>query len=132
MNRPKVSKPEKNWLEWLVFAVGLVLVSVTLGYLARESLVHRAGPPEVVARLGAPQRSATGYLVPIQVANRGRATAEDVRVPVHLDLPDGTREEAELDIAFLPRDSRRNGWVTFRSDPGKGSLRLGPIAFEIP
>ena len=71
-------------------------------------------------------------MVPVEVANLGKGTAEDVQVTVILDLPAGDPEEAVLDIAFLPRDSRRHGWVTFPSDPGKGSLRLGPIAFEIP
>jgi uncharacterized protein (TIGR02588 family) len=53
-------------------------------------------------------------------------------VAVILELPQGEREEAEVDIAFLPRDSRRDGWVTFRNDPARGSLRLGTIAFEVP
>ncbi|HEX2218135.1 MAG TPA: hypothetical protein VHG35_04980 [Gemmatimonadales bacterium] len=127
-----MSKAEKNWLEWTVFGVGLVLVLATLGYLVRESLVTHDGPPEVIARLGAPRPSAGGYLVPVEVSNVGQATAEDVRVRVFLDLPDGAREEAEFDVAFLPRGSLRKGWASFRNDPARGSLRLGAIAFEEP
>jgi len=127
-----VSKPEKNALEWTVFAIGLVLVLATLGYLVRESLVGEGGPPEIVARLGAPRHSESGYLVPVEVVNIGQSTAEDVSVPIFLDLPDGAREEAELSIAFLPRDSKRNGWVSFRGDPRRGTLGLGAIAFEVP
>jgi uncharacterized protein (TIGR02588 family) len=127
-----VTKPAKNWLEWTVFGAGLVLVVATLGFLVRESLVAAGGPPEVVARLGSPRASAGGFMVPVEVANVGKGTAEDVKVTVVLELPRSEREEAELDIAFLPRDSRRDGWVTFRSDPAGGTLRLGPIAFEVP
>ena len=127
MNRPK-----KNWLEWTVFGVGLVLVLATLGYLVRESLVTHDGPPDVIARLGVPRPSAGGYLVPVEVSNVGQATAEDVRVPVFLDLPDGAREQAELAVAFLPRGSVRNGWASFRNDPARGLLRVGAIAFEEP
>lgn len=127
-----MNKPAKNWLEWTVFAIGLALVLATLGFLVRESLVTDDGPPEVVARLGAPRPSRGGYLVPVEVSNAGQATAEDVRVPVLLNLPDGAREEAELGIAFLPRGSVRNGWVTFGADPARGSLTVGPIAFEVP
>lgn len=127
-----MAKPEKNWLEWTVFAVGLVLVLGTLGFLVRESLGAAGGTPEVVARLGPPKASAGGYMVPVEVANLGKGTAEDVKVTVVLEPPEGEPEEAELDIAFLPRDSRRNGWVTFRSDPSRGTLRLGPMAFEVP
>jgi uncharacterized protein (TIGR02588 family) len=127
-----VAKPAKNWLEWSVFAVGLVLVLGTLGFLVRESFEAAGGPPEVVARLGPPRAAAGGFMVPVEVGNTGQATAEGVQVTVILELPQSEREEAVLDIAFLPRDSRRNGWVTFQSDPGRGSLRLGPIAFEVP
>jgi uncharacterized protein (TIGR02588 family) len=127
-----VTKPAKNWLEWTVFAVGLVLVLATLGFLIRESLVSGDGPPEILARLGEPRPAQSGHLVPIEVTNVGLATAEDVSVPVFLDLPDGEREEAQLAIAFLPRDSRREGWVHFRSDPRRGEVSLGPIAFEVP
>jgi len=127
-----VVKPAKNWLEWSVFAAGLVLVLGTLGFLVRESLVVAGGPPEVVARLGPPKAAAGGFMVPVEVRNMGQGTAEDVQVTVILELPQGGPEEAVLGIAFLPRDSRRNGWVTFQSDPGRGTLRLGPIAFEVP
>jgi uncharacterized protein (TIGR02588 family) len=65
-------------LEWTVFALGLVLVLATLGFLARESIVAAGGPPEVVARLGEARPSEGGYLVPVEVANIGQATAEDV------------------------------------------------------
>ena len=125
-------KPAKNALEWTVFAVGLVLVIATLGYLIRESIVSGDGPPDVAVRLGPPRPSQYGYLLPVEVTNTGSATAEDVRVPIFLELPDGAREEAELDIAFLPPDSKRTGWVSFRSDPGRGTVGVGAVAFEVP
>jgi uncharacterized protein (TIGR02588 family) len=127
-----MTRPAKNRLEWAVFAVGLVLVLATLGFLVRESIVGAGGPPEVVARLGEARPSAGGYLIPVEVANIGQSTAEDVLVPIFLELPGGKREEAELNIAFLPRDSKRDGWVSFRDDPRRGKLSLGAIAFEVP
>lgn len=127
-----MTKPDKNPLEWTVFVIGLVLVIATLGYLVQESITARPGPPDVIARLGAVVPSANGYLVPVEVSNVGSATAEDVLVPIFLDLANGKQEEAELTIAFLPRESRRNGWISFRSDPREGTLRLGAIAFEVP
>ena len=127
-----MGKPAKNWLEWAVFAVSLVLVLGTLGFLVRQSFVIAGGPPEVIARLGPPRPAAGGFMVPVEVANTGEGTAEDVQVTVILESAEGKREESSLEIAFLPRNSRRNGWVTFRSDPSRGSLRLGPTAFEVP
>lgn len=127
-----MSKPTKNALEWAVFAVGLVLVLATLGYLVRESAVGDGGPPEIVVHLGEPQPSAGGHLLPVEVVNGGQTTAEDVLVPIFLEMADGKREEAELNIAFVPRHSKRNGWVSFRNDPRRGTLSLGAMAFEAP
>jgi uncharacterized protein (TIGR02588 family) len=127
-----MAKPEKNALEWTVFAVGLVMVLATLGYLVRESIVSGDGPPDVAVRLGPARPSQHGWLLPVEVTNVGSTTAEEVRVPIDLDLPDGTNEEAELDIAYLPPESKRQGWVSFRSDPGQGTLSLGAITFEAP
>ena len=127
-----MSKVAKNRLEWTVFALGLVLVLATLGFLALQVVKSEAGPPDIVVRLGDPLPTRNGYLVPVRVSNIGRSTAEDVKIPVVLELPNGEREEAELDLAFLPRDSRREGYVSFREDPGRGTLAVGAIAFEVP
>jgi uncharacterized protein (TIGR02588 family) len=127
-----VDRPVKNRLEWIVFAVGLLLVLATLGFLVRESLAGQGGPPEIVARLGTPIRAAGGFMVPVEVTNVGRGTAEDVRVSVILEGRGSEPEEADVDISFLPRESRRSAWVTFPGELGRGQLRLGPIGFEVP
>ncbi len=127
-----MAEPSKNRLEWTVFGVGLVLVLATLGFLVRESIAGADGPPDVVVRMGAPRPSKSGWLVPVEITNAGGSTAEDVRVPVFLELPAGPREEAELGIDFLARGSRRNAWVSFRNDPRRGTLTLGALAFGVP
>ncbi len=127
-----MTKRAKNWLEWTVFAVGLVLVLATLGYLAWEAVVDTGGPPDVVVQLGSPRSSTGGFMVPVEVTNVGKGTAKDVRVTVVFERSRGQPEAAELEVANLPRESRRSGWVTFAGDPGQGRLRVGPIAFEMP
>jgi uncharacterized protein (TIGR02588 family) len=127
-----VNNPAKNWLEWTVFAVSLVLVVATLGYLTWEAVADTGGPPDVVVELGSPRPSSAGFMVPVEVRNRGKGTAEDVRVTVVLERAGARSESAELEVAYLPRESRRSGYVTFAGDPGQGRLRAGPIAFEVP
>ena len=78
-----MAKPTKNALEWTVFAVGLVLVLATLGYLVRESMRGREwAARRRRSRLGSARPSQSGWLVPVEVTNLGRTTAEDVRVPI--------------------------------------------------
>jgi uncharacterized protein (TIGR02588 family) len=131
MSKTAKAKVAKNRLEWFVFGLGLALVLATIGYLAREALTTGDGPPEVVVRFGDPRPGADGYMVPVTVYNRGDRTAEEVIVRIELSADD-VRETADLAVAFLPRRSRREGWVAFRTDPRLGELRVGAVAYEVP
>lgn len=126
-----MTRLDKNGLEWSVFAVSLLLVLATFGYLVREALTTESGPPDVAVSLGPPVRGAGGHPVPVTAENRGAATAEDVRITVRLDGR-GPAEEAVLVVPYLPRGSRRSGWVTFRGDPADGTLQVAGVAFQAP
>lgn len=122
---------EKNALEWTVFAVGLLLVLATLGYLVREAFTKGSNPPELVVQLGTPRRVGERFQVPVTVVNRGDQVAEAVSVTITLAA--GTeREEAALSMAFVPHQSSRQGWVTFRGDPKDGNLQVGAVAYASP
>lgn len=126
-----MTRLEKNPLEWIVFAVALVLVLATLGYLVREALTTTKAPPEIVVTLGEPRPAAGGHQVPVRVENRGHQTAEEVRVSVWLDGRDG-RREAVLVIPYVPRESRRQGWVSFEGPPRPGAVRVGGVGYQMP
>ena len=122
---------EKNGLEWTVFALGLVLVLATLGYLIREVVTTGSRPPELVVSLGAPRSVTRGFQVPVTVVNRGDEVAEGVSVTITLATKT-EREEAVLNLTFVPHQSKREGWVTFRGDPGTGDLQVGPVVYASP
>lgn len=124
--------PQKNWLEWSVFAVALLLVTATIGYLTREALLTSDRPPQITVRLGEPRPAPGGYMVPVRVRNGGDLTAESVTIAVVLVVNGAERERAELTLAYLPRQATREGWVRFRADPRAGELRTAGIGFEVP
>jgi len=108
---------EKNWLEWIVFAISLILVVGTLGYLVYDGTNTANSPPSFEFQLGQSQPQQNYFVVPVSVTNQGDETAEGVLIEVVLES-DGTEQEtAEFEIAFLPRQSTREGWVTFKTDP---------------
>lgn len=127
-----MKKTKKNWLEWVVFALGLILVSVTLGYLlyAGATMGHEA--PSIEVRLGTPERRQFNFLVPVTVINHGDETAEGVRIEVVIENTGALKERAELDVAFLPRHATREGWVTFEQDPGKAQLKARVLGYQRP
>jgi uncharacterized protein (TIGR02588 family) len=108
---------KKNSLEWAVFAVSLVLVVAVLGYLIYVGITGGDRPPMIDVQLGAAERQGERFVVPVTVENSGDQVAENVTVEVELTLPSGEMETGSIDIDFLPRESTRNGWVTFLADP---------------
>lgn len=132
-----MSKLQKNWLEWIVFACGLVLVVSTLGYLAYEGATMGNDPPSIEVRLGTPEQRTHNFIVPVTVTNHGDETAEGITVEVTLENAvggegGGEPVRGELTIAFLPRRATREGWVTFQQDPRAARLTARVLGYEKP
>jgi uncharacterized protein (TIGR02588 family) len=113
---------EKNPLEWTVAAVGIAVVLATAGFLAWDAASGDGSAPDLRIELGRSIPRSGGFAVPVTVHNLGGVTAEGVHIEVTLETPGAAPEQAGLDIAFVPRSSRRHGWVTFESDPAAGRL----------
>lgn len=128
----KSASLEKNRLEWIVFGIGLVLVLGMIGYLTWDALQGPGSPPDLRVSLGTPVQRSGGWAVPVTVRNEGGETAEGARVVVTLELPGGEKEEAEFEAAFVPRGSRREGWVHFLHAPGTGRLTGRVTGYEQP
>ena len=124
--------PQKNWLEWSVFAVSLLLVVGVFAYLVYDAATLGDRPPSIEVQLGAPEQRADAYAVPVSVTNQGDQTAEGVIVEVVLERG-AEQEQAQFEIAFVPRGSTRNGWVTFQTDPRSADQVTGRVlGFELP
>jgi uncharacterized protein (TIGR02588 family) len=122
---------EKNWLEWGVFGVGLLLVAGVLGYLVYDGATSAGGPPAVEVTLGEARPAGQNFIVPVTVTNRGGETAEGVTVEVTLEVG-AEAERGEFTLAFLPRGATREGWVAFRRDPRAGRLTPRVLGYEKP
>lgn len=127
-------KVKKNWLEWGVFGVSLVLVLGTLAYLVYDATTMGDQPPLIEAQLGAPQQQAGEFAVPVTLINRGDQTAAGVMVEVTLEGNDATTEieRGEFSVPFLPRGATREGRVSFRTDPRTGQLKARVLGYEQP
>ena len=113
----KKKKLQKNWVEWVVFAAGLLLVVSTLSYLAYDAATITDAPPSIEVRTGQPAERPHNFIVPVSLTNHGDQTAEGVLVEVVLESGGQEKERGEFTIAFLPRRSTREGWVAFQTDP---------------
>lgn len=126
-------KLQKNWVEWVVFAVGLALVVSALTYLIYEGATMGSDPPSIEVRLGAPQARGHNFIVPVSVMNHGDETAEGITVEVLMETGEGAEPaRGELTIAFLPRRATREGFVTFQQDPRAARLTARVLGYEKP
>ena len=127
-----MKKIQKNWLEWVVFVLGLMIVSAALGYLiyAGASMGHQ--PPSIEVRLGTPERQEFNFIVPVTVVNHGDETAGGVRIEVVMESGGEEKARGELDVAFLPRHATREGWVTFQQDPSTAQLKARVLGYQKP
>jgi uncharacterized protein (TIGR02588 family) len=128
-----MSKPQKNWVEWVVFVVGLALVLSALAYLVYDGATMGSDPPSIEVRLGSPEARAHNFIVPVTVTNHGDETAEGVAIEVLMEGGGGGEPtRGELTIAFLPRRATREGFVTFQQDPRAARLTARVLGYEKP
>src|SRR5687767_11734917 len=119
----KSSKLQKNALEWSVFAVSLFLVGATLFYLGREALTAVESPPHIALKTGEPRllqnfsKEAPSFIVSVEASNKGWQTAEGVHIEIEMQRGKEEPQTADFEIAFLPRNSSREGWVAFKGKP---------------
>ncbi|HEY2800021.1 MAG TPA: hypothetical protein VGI85_05470 [Chthoniobacterales bacterium] len=127
-----MKKPRKNWLEWVIFAVSLLLVLGMAGVLVWESfsLGKKEADPEM--ELGPSAAHGDYFAVPATVVNRGDGTAASVQLEVLLKLPGRETEKGEFQLQYLPRHATRHAWVTFRHDPREGKLEPRVLGYQKP
>jgi uncharacterized protein (TIGR02588 family) len=119
-------------VEWVVFAVGLVLVVSALTYLIYDGATMGSDPPSIEVRLGTPEPRAHNFIVPVSVTNHGDETAEGITVEVSMESDGREPTRGELTIAFLPRRATREGFVTFQQDPRAARLSARVLGYEKP
>jgi uncharacterized protein (TIGR02588 family) len=125
--------PRKNTLEWMVFAISLLLVLGVIGYLILASIRLGEGPPNLAVELGQIIPAETGkFIVPVTVYNHGDQTAVDVTVEVVLMRGEEEVETAQVTLPLVPYNSDRQGVVTFSEDPRQDRLEARVVGYLLP
>jgi uncharacterized protein (TIGR02588 family) len=124
--------PEKNRLEWVVFAASAALIAVVLGALVVFEVRRPETPPELHVRTTDTRAMGAAYAVGVEVENRGGETAANTVVEVELTGAGGSAERGELHLPFVPHGAVRNGEVVFATNPATGTLRARVLGYERP
>ena len=125
--------PQKNWLEWSVFAVSAVLLLGVFAFLGYDWIVSEGDPAEIEVRLGTPEAHDGYYALPVTFQNAGGQSVEDLQLDVTLMEGGEEGESASITVPFLPRDSTRNGWVVFSSNPDDADeIQTRVVSYVVP
>jgi uncharacterized protein (TIGR02588 family) len=128
------SRLRKNWLEWTVFGLGVVLIVATVGYLGLQTARPAPTGPMLSVTFGSPEPGAVGYAVPVEIRNASAGAAEDVTIETVLDMHQGglAAETARITVGYIPGYGRRTARLEFRRDPREGTLAVRSMSYAVP
>ena len=123
-------------IEWIVAAVGLLMLLGTLGFLVRSATAGDKSPPRVTVQVDSISSSTnpTGFLVQFRAINQGGTTAATVGITGELKEGDGdgTLESRSTELDYLPAHSTRLGGFFFTLDPRLHRLTLSSTGYQKP
>lgn len=123
---------KRNWLEWLILIVSVVLVAGIVGYLLVTGLTD-GGPARIRASVSmeeAVEGADGGWLVPLRVRNEGGSAAVAIVVEGTATI-DGSEETSELAIDILAAGSETELVLGFSGRP-EGDVAVRVVGFETP
>lgn len=124
--------PEKNRVEWMVFAASVALIALVIGTLVRYEITRPDTPPELQVRTTGTRATGQGFAVGVEVENLGGEAASDAVVEVEMTGPDGASQRGEVHLSFVPHGAVRNGEVVFTGNPAGATLRARVLGYERP
>jgi len=135
-NKETRERPKKTpvW-EWIIAAVGLILVVAALGTTLYRAVIEESTPPILEISVEAIVPTANGYLVNFSVKNNGNQTAAGLTVEGELKTEAEGAESVETSsatLAYAPANSRREGGLFFSKNPNEYRLEIRAKGYEKP
>ncbi len=118
--------------EWLVAAVGLILVIGSIGLTLYRAVIEKTTPPILEFSVDSIQPTANGYLVKFQVRNTGNQTAAALTIEGELKNGEESAETSTATLAYAPANSVRRGGLFFTKNPQNVDLQIRATGYEEP
>ena len=121
--------------EWIIAAVGFILVVAALGTTLYRAVIEESTPPILEISVEAIVPTANGYLVNFSVKNNGNQTAAGLTVEGELKTDAEGAESVETSsatLAYAPANSRREGGLFFSKNPNEYKLEIRAKGYEKP
>jgi uncharacterized protein (TIGR02588 family) len=119
-------------LEWIVGAIGALLVGGTIAFLVYHALARDETAPDVRVVEHRVLALEDRYLVQFRAFNQGGSAAAELTIEGELTGPDGSAETSEAVLDYVPARSSREGGLWFSGDPRAGRLTLRATGYAEP
>jgi uncharacterized protein (TIGR02588 family) len=118
--------------EWIVAAIGFMLVAGVIVFLLYEVFSGNRLPPDVKLSVESVVETRNGYLAKITAVNEGGMTAAGVVIEGELRRGTEPVERSWTTIDYLPPRSEQRGGLFFTRDPRQFELQVRPLGYAEP
>ena len=118
--------------EYVLGAIGAVLVAATMVYLAFDAKNDPRTPPDLIVTATRVVPGSATYVVEVSVENRGSETAAAVLIRGELRQGDAVVEDAEATLDYVPGHSTRHAGLVFTRNPAQFQMELRAIGYDVP
>jgi len=119
--------------ERITLGISVLIVLGLAALVIYQQVVGGTQPPviEVQPKLEEIRREGDAYYVPIDIANKGELTAEDIEIQMSLEVEGEEPETIAFAVKFLAGGETGQQTVVFQNDPAEGKL-THLVAFTTP
>ena len=128
----KAGQHNPPMLEWIVGAVGLVIVVVLISFLIYEALTESKQPPTIVVNTISVDSAGESYLVRFELNNTGSITGADVTIEGTLSSNGEVVETSQVTVPYVPPHSVREGGLYFSENPAQYDLQIRALGYRVP
>lgn len=128
----KVERKATPFWEWVIAAIGLILVLGAIGTTAYRATTEDKTPPQLEVKIDSIEQSGAGHLVKFTVVNTGNQTAASVAVEGELKTGAEKAETSGSTLAYSPANSERRGGLFFTKNPRQFDLQIRVTGYEEP
>lgn len=118
--------------EWLVAALGLVLVVATVIFLLYQAFVAEVPPPDIRFAVEETVETSTGFLTRVSVHNEGGKTVSALTVTAELKRDGTVLESSDVTLDYVPAHSTRQVGFFFAENPNDYDLNVQAGGYQSP
>lgn len=111
--------PALKLAEWVSMLLGLLLVAGVAGYLVVEAVREQAAfiPVQVNAYVDEAQQVDHGYVLPLEIVNRGHRTIHRFRGSVAWHAAGSDVQRREIEIDYIGERASQRAFIVMQQDP---------------